>query len=147
MDIVREDHADQPDYVWTASTLGGNPVSCAAANAALHIYRQPGTYDRLDSLGERFRDGLRRALRDTGHSGQILGDGPLAQIAFSEHPVFDYRSTLAADRTKARAMMLALFENGIFLNPMGTKLYLSLAHQPADCDEFLRRLRDVLLAL
>ena len=33
--------------------------------------------------------------------------------------------------------MLALFRNGIFLNPMGTKLYLSLAHTRAACDEFL----------
>jgi glutamate-1-semialdehyde 2,1-aminomutase len=35
--------------------------------------------------------------------------------------------------------MLELFERGVFLNPMGTKLYLSLAHEQADCEEFLER--------
>ena len=28
------------------------------------------------------------------------------------------------------------FSRGVFLNPMGTKLYLSLAHTEATCDEF-----------
>lgn len=145
MDIVREDKAGtDADYVWTASTLGGNPVSCAAANAALAFYRTPGTYDRLHALGEHFRDGLRKALRDTGHTGQVIGDGPLGQIVFSSEPVFDYRSTIKGNRAKARAMMLALFENDIFINPMGTKLYLSLAHDEPACTEFCARLARVL---
>ena len=37
--------------------------------------------------------------------------------------------------------MLELFRAQVFLNPMGTKLYLSLAHTDHDCDEFLRRFR------
>jgi glutamate-1-semialdehyde 2,1-aminomutase len=148
MDIVREDRANvEPDYVWTASTLGGNPVSCAAANAALSVYRAPGVYNHLNDLGEFFRESLRRALHDQGHTGQVIGDGPLAQIVFTDKPVFDYRSTIAGDRAKARAMMLALFEKDIFINPMGTKLYLSLAHDQDACREFVTRLRTVLMGL
>ncbi len=147
MDLAQESRASEANYVWTASTLGGNPVSCAAASAALGVYRAAGTYDRLNHLGEYLREGMRQALRDTRHVGQVLGDGPLAQIAFSPAPVVDYRSTFAADRAKARAMMLALFERGVFVNPMGTKLYLSLAHDEAACDEFLTRLHDVLRTL
>jgi glutamate-1-semialdehyde 2,1-aminomutase len=37
--------------------------------------------------------------------------------------------------------MLALFEQGVFLNPMGTKLYLSLAHDEASLAEFAECLR------
>lgn len=145
MDIVREDKAGHdPRYVWTASTLGGNPVSCAAASAALGIYRQPGTYERLSTLGEHFRAALARVLRDTGHTGQVIGDGPLGQIVFSSAPVFDYRSTIAGDRTKARRMMLGLFERRVFINPMGTKLYLSLAHDEAAIAAFAGVLKDVL---
>jgi glutamate-1-semialdehyde 2,1-aminomutase len=40
--------------------------------------------------------------------------------------------------------MLGLFRRGVFLNPMGTKLYLSLAHDAAACDELARRLDAVL---
>ncbi len=147
MDLVREDRAAEAQYVWTASTLGGNPVSCAAANAALALFREPDTYHKLRQLGQRFRDGLRRSLHDTGHAGQVLGDGPLGQIAFSPTPVTDYRSGLLADRAKSRAMMLGLFARDVFLNPMGTKLYLSLAHDDAACDEFLNRLTAVLREL
>ena len=131
-------------YVWTASTLGGNPISTAAALAALAVFRQSGTYEHLHHLGQYFRDGLRRVLSDHDVPGQVIGDGPLAQMIFTDQPVTDYRSTRAGDSAKARRVMLALFERGIFLNPMGTKLYLSLAHNQAACDAFLDRFNDVL---
>lgn len=38
--------------------------------------------------------------------------------------------------------MLARFARGVFLNPMGTKLYLSLAHDEAACDAFIDRFDD-----
>jgi glutamate-1-semialdehyde 2,1-aminomutase len=40
--------------------------------------------------------------------------------------------------------MLGLFEKGIFLNPLGTKLYLSLAHTDEDILAFLERAHAVL---
>ena len=43
--------------------------------------------------------------------------------------------------------MLGLFARGVFLNPMGTKLYLSLAHDEAVCDDFLGRFDEALAAL
>jgi glutamate-1-semialdehyde 2,1-aminomutase len=43
--------------------------------------------------------------------------------------------------------MLALFDRGVFLNPMGTKLYLSVAHDEATCDAFCDRLDDALGAI
>lgn len=148
MDLAREDGAGSPRYVWTASTLGGNPVSSAAARAAIGVYRTPGAYARLHAMGRLMREGLARVLRDTGHAGQVIGDGPLGQIVFSATPVFDYRSTIAGDRAKSRAMMLGLWQSGVFVNPMGTKLYLSLAHDEAGAiDEFLSRLARVLRSL
>jgi glutamate-1-semialdehyde 2,1-aminomutase len=139
MEMVAEDRIGGPDYVWMASTLGGNPVSTAAANAALPVFRRPGTYERLHALGHHLREGLRRALRDRRATGQVIGDGPLAQVVFSAEPVTDYRSTAKGDKAKGRALMLDLFKRGVFLNPMGTKLYLSLAHDEAVCDAFLER--------
>ena len=144
MDLVREDQLGQSQYVWTASTLGGNPVSCAGALAALALYRQPDTYPMLEKLGDYFREGLRRALKDTGTTGQVIGDGPLGQIVFTDQPVLEYRDVARGDGRRSRAMMLGLFDTGVFVNPMGTKLYLSLAHTVDDCDEFVARLQNVL---
>ncbi|MFZ4574680.1 MAG: aminotransferase class III-fold pyridoxal phosphate-dependent enzyme [Phycisphaerales bacterium] len=144
MELVEEHRAGGSGYVWTASTLGGNPVSCAGANAALEVYARPGTYPWLHDRGAMFREMLAKTVRDSGHVGQVIGDGPLGQIVFSDSPVFDYRSTILGDRKKARAMMLGLFSAGVFVNPMGTKLYLSLAHDDAAIAEFGSRLSSVL---
>lgn len=137
MEQVREDRLGKDDgYVWTASTLGGNPVSTAAASAALAVYREPGVYARLHRLGAYLRRQLSAILAERGVTAQILGDGPIAQVAFTDSSPRDYRSARHTDGRLARQLMLELFSRGIFLNPMGTKLYLSLAHTEAICDEF-----------
>ena len=137
MDLVREEHLGRRDYVWMASTLGGNPITAAAASAALSVLCGAGTYDHLHELGEYLRDGMRSTLNEHGQHAQVIGDGPLAQVVFSAEPVFDYRTTKCGDTARGRKLMLKLFERGVFLNPMGTKLYLSLAHDRHTCDQFL----------
>jgi glutamate-1-semialdehyde 2,1-aminomutase len=144
MHLVNEHQIGGDRYVWMASTLGGNPISTAAANAALAVLRRPGTYERLHALGHWFREALRKTLRDRQVTAQVIGDGPLAQIVFTDGKVNDYRSTARGDREKARRMMLGLFARGVFLNPMGTKLYLSIAHDEAICAAFCERLDQTL---
>ncbi len=141
MDAVNEHKLPGPGYAWSASTTGGNPVSCAAALATLDLLCQPGTHDHLHALGRRFRQRLADTLAELHVPAQILGDGPIAQLAFTSRPVTDHDSYLATDRVLGRAVMLGLIRNGIFLNPMGTKLYLSLAHTDAQLDRFCDALR------
>jgi glutamate-1-semialdehyde 2,1-aminomutase len=45
---------------------------------------------------------------------------------------------------RARSFLLGLFRRDIFLNPMSTKLYLSLAHTEADIGRFLDAARATL---
>jgi glutamate-1-semialdehyde 2,1-aminomutase len=144
MDLVNERHIGSDKYVWMASTLGGNPVSASAANAALSVLRRPHTYDRLHQLGDWFRGELRQLLLKHELVAQVIGDGPLAQIVFTGRKVNDYRSTASGDKVLAKRMMFGLFQRGVFLNPMGTKLYLSIAHDEAICGEFCDRLDQVL---
>src|SRR5262249_28087281 len=94
MDVVAEGRLPGPRYVWSASTGGGNPVSCAAALATLEVLSGPDVYPTLHARGARLRDLLRDVLRSAGQPAQILGDGPLAQVAFSSQPVTDQRSWL-----------------------------------------------------
>jgi glutamate-1-semialdehyde 2,1-aminomutase len=144
MQLVREDRLGDGQYVWTASTLGGNPISAAASRAALEVLSQPGTYERLHAMGNDLRQSLRRTLADRSIDAQVIGDGPLAQVVFSKEPVRDYRTSQRGDKSLARRVMLGLFERGIFLNPMGTKLYLSLAHDRAACDALIDRFGEAL---
>jgi glutamate-1-semialdehyde 2,1-aminomutase len=144
LDLVAESRLGEDRYVWFASSGGGNPVSAAAALATLAELRKPGTYPRLFALGESLRSGLRAALTDEGVTAHVQGLGPLAAVVFTDREVVDYRSAFASDRTRARAFLLGLFRRGIFLNPMSTKLYLSLAHTDADIARFLEIARATL---
>ena len=76
-------------------------------------------------------------MKDAGITAQVQGDGPLAAVVFTDREVVDYRTAHASNRELARAYLLGLFRRGIFLNPMSTKLYLSLAHTDADIARFL----------
>ncbi|RMF92527.1 MAG: aspartate aminotransferase family protein [Nitrospinota bacterium] len=144
LDLCTEARLGQPDYVWFASSLGGNPITATAALATLAELRQPGTYQRFFALGERLRSGFRAILAELGITAQVLGDGPLCALAFTGQPVSDYRTAFQADQDRARRFKLGLFQNGIFLNPMSTKFYLSLAHSDKDIEQILRIGRKVL---
>lgn len=147
LDHVSEQHLDRPDYVWSASTTGGNPVSCAAALATLEILSQPGVYPRLHAMGQTLRRILFQTLTQAGETIQVLGDGPLVQVAFTPSPVTDHRTWLASDRARGRSLMLGLVTEGVFLNPMGTKLYLSLAHEDNDLARFTECLQRAIARL
>jgi len=144
MNLCIEANLGSKNYVWVASTGGGNPVSMAASLATLQELRKPGTYERLHGLGNALREGLREILGQMGIIAQVIGDGPMGQVIFTGEKVIDYRSVFRSDRAKGRQFMLGLFEKGIFLNPLGTKLYISLAHRDGDIDAFLERSREVL---
>lgn len=145
MDVVCEGRYGQADYVWSASTTGGNPVSCAAALATLDILCAEGVHAHLHALGQELRDRMAAVLERLGERAIVLGDGPLAQVAFTDTPVTDTRGWLATDRERGRALMLALVREGVFLNPMGTKLYLSLAHDAAALARFEAAFRKALV--
>ena len=137
LDLCNEADLGGEQYVWFASTLGGNPVTAAAALATLGELQQPDAYERLFALGAMLRDGFRALLKELGITAQVLGDGPLCALAFTGEDVVDYRTGFRADRARARAYALGLFRHGIFLNPMSTKLYVSLAHGDAEIDAIL----------
>ncbi|XP_035687762.1 glutamate-1-semialdehyde 2,1-aminomutase-like [Branchiostoma floridae] len=139
MSLVNEDLLGKDErYVWTASSLGCNTISASAALAALQIYRRTGTYQQLHHIGRYVRNKMKECLEKNDISGHVIGDGPLAQVLFTEKLVYNYREQKLQENTaRRRAMMVGLFKRGVFLNPMGTKLYLSLKHTEEVCDQFV----------
>ncbi|MBV7331820.1 aspartate aminotransferase family protein [Chloroflexi bacterium TSY] len=132
LDLCAEAELGQDRYVWFASSVGGNPITATAALVTLKEMRQPDIYQRFFAIGQKLRQGLRTILEDLSLKAQVLGDGPLCAVSFTDRPVVDYRTASQADGVKARRFTLGLFANGIFLNPMSTKLYVSLAHSDKD---------------
>jgi glutamate-1-semialdehyde 2,1-aminomutase len=121
-------------YCFLSGTLTGNPIACAAGLATLKVLRQAGVYERLHFLGQRLTEGLRQAGADAGIPLQVLGDGPVLQVFFTEdRPLRNHRDLLRADRKKAISFGHELIRRGVYCTP-GGKLYLSLAHTDQDID-------------
>lgn len=131
-------------YCFLSGTLTANPIGCAAGLATLKVLRQPGVFERLHHLGDRLAQGLRQAGADVGVPLQVLGDGPVLQVFFTDaQPLRNHRDLLRADKKKAVAFGHALIRQGIYCTP-GGKLYLSLAHSEPDIERTLEAARTAL---
>ena len=140
MDEVREDRHETDRYVWAASTTGGGPVTSAAAHAVLDVLGAPGAYEHLFAMGARLRDGIAATFAKRGIAAQVYGQGPLAQFQLTDIAVVDMQSETTGDRKRRREIDLELVRLGIFINPMLTKIYVSLAHDAAAVDAYLEAL-------
>jgi glutamate-1-semialdehyde 2,1-aminomutase len=137
----------QGPYCFLSGTLTGNPVACAAGLATLEVLRQPGVYDRLHALGRRLAEGLRQAGTAAGVPLQVLGDGPVLQVFFTQYrPLRTHRDLLRADKKKAVAFGYELIRRGVYCTP-GGKLYLSLAHSEADLDRTVAIAAEILKSM
>ena len=101
----------------TLSTFGGNPVSCAAANAVLDVLEEEQLLERAAVMGERLREGLVRIRhRFPAIVGDIRGIGLMQAIEF----VMD---ETAGDRTPNAELTSGFIEgarrNGLLLGRGG----------------------------
>ena len=114
-------------------TLNGNPIAAAAGLATLEILRRPGSYERLLAVGDRLRDQLQATLKEHEVPGQVIGEGPVFHLVFTEQPVHTYRDMLSGNAEKNRVFHDALMANGV-LKP-AAKGYASLVHSDDDLGE------------
>jgi 4-aminobutyrate aminotransferase-like enzyme len=88
----------------TISTFGGNPVSCAAANATLTLIEEQDLPGNAERMGALLRDGLERLQRKYPKTiGQVRGLGLMQALELVEDET-------AGNRTPARAMTAKVFE-------------------------------------
>lgn len=88
----------------TISTFGGNPVSCAAANATIGIIEEDKLIQNAAVMGQRLRQGLEELQRRYPHNiGDVRGLGLMQGVELVEDEV-------AGDRTPAKAFTIRLFE-------------------------------------
>jgi glutamate-1-semialdehyde 2,1-aminomutase len=152
--VGRSDILEQTDprrrgharYCFLSGTLTGNPVAAAAGLATLRVLEQPDVYGRLQQLGDRLRAGMAEIARRCDQPVQVIGDGPVLQVFFGEHPVRNWRDCLKADSAKAVRFGHELIRRRIYCTP-GGKLYLSLAHTDDDLAMTLERIDDALRAV
>ena len=98
-----------------SSTYGGNPLSCAAALAAIDIYEREGLAERATETG-RIMDGMFRATQQRSH---FLGDVRGMGLVFGIELVQDKRTRKPAPEI-ARQLVEGCFRRGLALiAPLG----------------------------
>ena len=123
-------------------TFNANPLTMAGGIATMEQLT-PEAYARLDALGDRLRDGVRRLLRKNGYAGQVTGVGSLFWLHHTKKKLSDYRSARPADPQAPARTFLGLVNEGVLLSQRGLGAC-SLAMTDADVDRFVETLGRVL---
>lgn len=111
----------------TISTFGGNPVSCAAANATIDIIERENLKDNAQQMGEILRDGLEKLKHDYPKIvGDVRGMGLMQAIEFVKDETIQDRTpnpevtSRFMEETKKRGLLVGrggLFANAIRISP------------------------------
>jgi 4-aminobutyrate aminotransferase-like enzyme len=128
----------------TISTFGGNPVSCAAANATLDVIEKEKLVDRAEVTGKRFREGLEELKeRFPRKIGDVRGKGLMQAIeivvdeAGGDHSPDPQATGRLFEETKKRRLLIGkggLAGNCVRISP-------PLTVGESEVDEALRILR------
>jgi glutamate-1-semialdehyde 2,1-aminomutase len=127
-------------------TFNGNPVSLAAADAALGELAKNGgeALNAANARGTRLMDGIRAMAATRGLRLRVSGFGCAFALHFTDREkLLDYRDTLADDREALKGLLRRALEHGIHIVPDG-RMYTSAAHTDRDIDDTLAALERAL---
>ena len=134
----------------TISTFGGNPVSCAAANAVLEVVQRDNLADNAARQGALLREGLERLQRQHPlHVGDVRGMGLMQAI---ELVVDAGNGERAPDPDFTLALLDAARERGLLMGRGGTygnviRIAPPLTVSAAEVEEALSVIDTALVAL
>ena len=130
--------------VYQAGTLSGNPLAMAAGLWSLEEL-SPGLYTHLAQLGARLAAGLADAARQRGVPLQVNAFGSLLTPFFTDQPVRDYQSALAADTGAYAAFFRGMLARGVYPPPSQFEAwFISGAHTSRDIDKTIAAAREAM---
>jgi glutamate-1-semialdehyde 2,1-aminomutase len=130
-------------------TFNGNPVSLAAADAALgELSRDGGALlAQANERGHKLMTGIEASARRHRIPLIVTGFGAAMSLHFTERTeLCDYRDTLDDDQQMLQRVLRRALEEGLHLVPDG-RLYVSAAHTDEDIAETVRSFERVFESL
>lgn len=125
--------------VYQASTFAGNPVSVAAAIAALDVLSagKEAIYPKIARTCDSIVEGIGEEIEDAGGMDcTISAIGSMFQIFFTEEKVRDEASAKKADAPKFRKLFDELLKHNVFIPPSQFETcFVSYAHEEEDVDK------------
>ena len=129
--------------VYQAGTLSGNPLAMSAGLASLRVAGQPGFYDRLEELGERWRKGMGEAALAGSQPFTINQVGSMVSIFFTGGPVTDFGSAAASDTGAFKDFFWHMLSRGVYLAPSQYEAgFISTAHSEEDLQRTFEAARE-----
>ncbi|MFQ5742647.1 MAG: glutamate-1-semialdehyde 2,1-aminomutase [Acidobacteriota bacterium] len=119
--------------VYQAGTLSGNPLAMAAGIEQLDLLKQPGCYDKLESVSAGLEEGMRKAIAGAHVSACVQRVGSMLTFFFHPGPVRCYDDALSCDTEAFARFHARMLDAGIYLPPSQFESwFVSLAHTEAD---------------
>jgi glutamate-1-semialdehyde 2,1-aminomutase len=108
------EHLDTARNVATGGTLFGNPLSAAAAQAALTEVLVPSAYQHTSELGGELADGIEQAIGAAGLPWTVIRFGPRSGQWYGPRPRTGAQAHALTDGQLTRLMRIWLANRGIW---------------------------------
>ncbi len=132
-------------FTMQTGTYSSNPVAMHVALAVIDELRRPGFHERLEATGRALMGGVSAALADAGLPAQVLGEPAAFHTWFTDQPVFDHRSSLAADAFTNLLLSDHLLDRGVLR--AHEKFFVSAAHTADDVELTIAVAREAAVAV
>ena len=121
--------------MYQAGTLSGNPLAVSAGIATLTELQKPGTFERLDTLAQRFTDGVTAAFQKAEIPSTINRVGSMFTGFFNPGPVTGLAAAEGSDTEMYGRYFHSMQEEGVYIAPSQFECgFVSTAHTEADID-------------
>ena len=134
--------------VHSLGTFNANPIAVAAALATVAELKKPGTYEKMENLGEIFCRGTKDLGRKHGIPLHTEHHGGIIQLELGmDRTPIDYRDYLAnTDKTMYNKFFLLNRNYGIRIASSRGRIYLTTAHTEDDIRKTIE-VYDIILPL
>jgi glutamate-1-semialdehyde 2,1-aminomutase len=131
----------------TGGTLFGNPLSAAAARAALTQVLVPSAYAHTTALGGQLADGIEQAIQAAGLPWTVIRLGPRSGQWYGPVPSTGAQAHALTDSLLTRLIRIWLANRGIWDALPGAGPTVPVPAAPADVTRYLEAYTELLAQL
>jgi len=141
------EHLDAARNIATGGTLFGNPLSAAAAKAALTEVLVPGAYQHSTDLGGELADGIEQAIGAAGLPWTVIRFGPRSGQWYGPMPRTGAEAYAFTDGQLTRLMRVWLANRGVWEALPGAGPTVPVPATRADVDRYVNAYAELLAEL
>lgn len=124
---------------YQAGTMAGNPASMASGIACLEVLQAPGTYEKLDDLGEKLEKGILELNQKYHLPISINRLKGAMTLYFTDETIKDYEGAKASNGDTFAKFFKLMLSQGINLAPSKYEAwFITTEHTDEDIDETLK---------